>query len=108
MSYILVDNIHAKNPRLIVNSTKGNSWKLVFFFFFYLSYLGWEDPLEEGMAPPPVFWRILENPHGQRGRKEPDTTERLSTGSELGSEIGGNHHSTDYCVCGAVRVIRLR
>ena len=54
MSYILVDNIHAKNPRLIVNSTKGNSWKLL-FFFFYLSYLGWEDPLEEGMATPPVF-----------------------------------------------------
>ena len=45
--------------------------------------LGWEDPLEEGMAT----HSYLENPHGQRslvgysprGRKELDMTERLST-----------------------------
>ena len=42
--------------------------------------LGWEDPLEEGMA---THSSCLENPHGQRslvrcspwGRKESDTTE---------------------------------
>ena len=47
--------------------------------------LGWEDPLEEGMA---THSRILTvESHGQRslpgcslwGRKESDTTERLST-----------------------------
>ena len=44
--------------------------------------LGWEDPLEEGMATPLQYSR-LENPHGQRrlvryspwGCKESDTTE---------------------------------
>ena len=43
------------------------------------------DPLEEDMATPPIF--LLENPRGQRslagyspwGRKESNTTERLST-----------------------------
>ena len=43
--------------------------------------LGWEDPLEEGMAPTPVF--LPGESHGQRslagyspqGRKESDTTE---------------------------------
>ena len=47
--------------------------------------LGWEDPLEEGMA---THSSILENPHGQRslagrpqsmGWQELDMTERLST-----------------------------
>ena len=48
----------------------------------WVSSLGWEDPLEEGMAT----HSCLENPHGQRslegyspwGHKESDTTERLS------------------------------
>ena len=43
--------------------------------------LGWEDPLEEGMAPTPAF--LPGESHGQRslagctpgGRKESDTTE---------------------------------
>ena len=43
--------------------------------------LGWEDPLEEGMARNPVF--LLRESHGQRSlvgyspwdRKESDTTE---------------------------------
>ena len=49
--------------------------------------LGWEDPLEEGMATHSsiLVWRI--SIHGQRslvdyspwGRKESDMTERLST-----------------------------
>ena len=47
--------------------------------------LGWEDPLEEGMAT--LLYSCLENPHGQRslagyspwGHKELDRTERLST-----------------------------
>ena len=46
--------------------------------------LGWEDPLEKGIA---AHSSILENPYGQRslagnspwGRKESDTTEWLST-----------------------------
>ena len=52
-----------------------------------VQFLGWEDPLEEGMATQstPVF--LPENPHGRRslvgcspwGCKESDTTERLST-----------------------------
>ena len=47
----------------------------------WVQSLGWEDPLEEGMA---VF--LPENPHGQRtlvgyslwGRKESNTTEQLT------------------------------
>ena len=45
--------------------------------------LGWEDPLEEGMAPTPVF--LPGEPHGQRSlvgyspwsHKESDTTEQI-------------------------------
>ena len=52
----------------------------------WVSPLGWEDPLEEGMAYP-VQYSCLENPCGQRtlagysrwGRKKLDMTERLST-----------------------------
>ena len=47
--------------------------------------LGWEDPLEEGMATHPVF--VPGESHGQRslvghspcGNKELDTTEQLNT-----------------------------
>ena len=50
----------------------------------WVQSLGWEDPLEEGN---PLQYSCLENPHGQRnlagyspwGRKESDSTERLST-----------------------------
>ena len=47
--------------------------------------LGWEDPLEEGMATHSsiLAWRIprIEEPGGLQsmGHKESDTTERLST-----------------------------
>ena len=46
--------------------------------------LGWEDPLEEGMATHSsiLAWRIpTEEPGGLQswGRRELDTTERLST-----------------------------
>ena len=54
--------------------------------------LGWEDPLEEGVATHSsiLTWRI---PHGQRslvgyspwGGKESDTTERLAPNFPLGS-----------------------
>ena len=51
----------------------------------WVQSMGWEDPLEEGMATHSSI--CLENPHGQRslagcspwGRKELDTTEQLST-----------------------------
>ena len=49
----------------------------------WLRSLGWEDPLEEGMATSSSLpaWRIrrTEEPGGYspRGRKESDTTERL-------------------------------
>ena len=53
-------------------------------------FLGWEDPLEMGMATHPP---CLENPHGQRslagyspwGRKESDMIEPLSTHIQDGS-----------------------
>ena len=35
--------------------------------------LGWEDPLEKGEAPTPVFWPG----EFQRGHEESDTTGRL-------------------------------
>ena len=48
----------------------------------FVRSLGWEDPLEEGMAMP-LQYSCIENPHGQRslagyrlwGRKESDMTE---------------------------------
>ena len=51
----------------------------------WVQSLGWEDPLEEGMATHSSS--CLENPHAQRsltgysprGHKELDTTERPST-----------------------------
>ena len=51
----------------------------------WVQFLGWEDPLEEGMATHIVF--LPGDPHGQRslegyspwGCKELDTTEWLST-----------------------------
>ena len=40
---------------------------------------GWEDPLEEGRLPTPVFWPgEFHGLHSPRGHKESDTTERLS------------------------------
>ena len=52
----------------------------------WVQSLGWEDPLEEGMATHSQY-SCLENPHGQRslvgfspcGFKESDTTEHLGT-----------------------------
>ena len=50
--------------------------------------LGWEDPLEEGMATHSsiLVWRIpwTEDPMGYSpwGHKESDTTERLSTSTQ--------------------------
>ena len=41
--------------------------------------LGWEDPLEKGKAPTPVFWPgEFHRLYSPWGRKESDTTERLS------------------------------
>ena len=43
-------------------------------------FLGWEDPLEKGMAThsSTVAWRISWTVYNPRGRKESDKTERLS------------------------------
>ena len=44
-----------------------------------VQFLGWEDPLEKGMLPTPVFWPG--ESHGLYslwGLKESDTTEQLS------------------------------
>ena len=43
----------------------------------WVQSLGWEDPLEKGKATHSTIlaWRI---PHGPWGRKESNTTERLS------------------------------
>ena len=56
----------------------------------WVQSLGWKGPLEEGMATV-LQYSCLENPHGQRrlagyspqGRKELDTTERLSTHTQI-------------------------
>ena len=41
--------------------------------------LGWEDTLEKGGLPTPVFWPgEFHGLYSPWGRKEPDTTERLS------------------------------
>ena len=60
----------------------------------WVQSLGWEDPLEEGMAT--LQYSCLENPHGQRslaGYSPRDTAEQLSTGHLatgcIGSERGG-------------------
>ena len=53
----------------------------------WIQSLGWEDPLEEGMATHSNILAWRKNPHGLRnlvgyspwGRKELDTTERLRT-----------------------------
>ena len=53
----------------------------------WVQSLGWEDPLEEGMA---TQYSGRENPHGQRslasyspgGRKESDKTGHLSTATQ--------------------------
>ena len=50
-----------------------------------VQFMGWEDPLEKGMAT--LQYSYLENPHGQRSLEgyspwdcqESDATERLST-----------------------------
>ena len=55
----------------------------------WLQFLGWEDPLEEGMATHSVF--LPGKSHGQRslagysswGGKESDTTKRLSPAQHL-------------------------
>ena len=61
----------------------------------WIQSLGEEDPLEKEWQPTPVF--LPRESHGQRsladyspwGRKESDTTERLTlTGSRGGAELG--------------------
>ena len=45
----------------------------------WLRSLGWEDSLEEGTTTTPVFWPgEFRGLYGPWGRKESDTTERLS------------------------------
>ena len=45
----------------------------------WVQSLGWEDPLEKGRLPLPVFWpRELHGLYNPWGRKESDTTEQLS------------------------------
>ena len=75
----------------------------------WVQSLVWEDPLEEGMAThySLLAWRIpwTEEPGGGYspwGRKESDTTERLSTAQHTVFSIhlksqGG--HSTDLIIC---------
>ena len=40
--------------------------------------LGWEDPLEKGMATTPVFLPGETHGYSRRGHKELDTTEQLN------------------------------
>ena len=50
----------------------------------WLQSLGWEDPLEEGMATHSsiLAWRISKGRVAWKARKESDTTERLSTAQQ--------------------------
>ena len=42
----------------------------------WVQSLGWEDPLEKGMLPIPVFWpREFHGLYSPWGRKKSDTTE---------------------------------
>ena len=68
----------------------------------WVQFLGWEDPLEEGMAT--HKYSCLRNPHGQRslvgyspqGRKESYMTERLRTAQPpyLPGECNRRDHSS--------------
>ena len=53
----------------------------------WVQSLGWENPLEKGMAThsSALAWRIpwTENPGWLWGRKESDTTERLTLGTGI-------------------------
>ena len=45
----------------------------------WVQSLGWEDPLEKGKAPTPVFWPgEFHGLYSPWGHKESDTTERLA------------------------------
>ena len=45
----------------------------------WVQSLGWEDPLEKGKAPTPVFWPgEFHGLYSPWGHKESDTTEQLS------------------------------
>ena len=45
----------------------------------WVQSLGWEDPLEKGKIPTPVFWPgDFHELYSPWGHKESDTTERLS------------------------------
>ena len=44
----------------------------------WVQFLGWEDPLEEGRAWPPTPVFLPGEGYRPRGRKESDTTKRLS------------------------------
>ena len=57
--------------------------------------LGWEDPLEKGKATPSIVWRIpgLYSPWG---RKESDTTERLSLSPNASPGPGREHVLNKY------------
>ena len=57
--------------------------------------LGWEDPLEKGKASPSIVWRIpgLYSPWG---RKESDTTERLSLSPNASPGPGRDHVLNKY------------
>ena len=49
----------------------------------WVRFLGWEDPLEKGKVPTPVFWPgEFHGLYSPWGLKESDTTERLSLSQE--------------------------
>ena len=77
---------------LFINETKQRNWaslvqmvkNLPAMWETWVWSLSWEDPLEKGTLPTPVFWpgefhgqRSLTG-YSPRGRKESNTTERLT------------------------------
>ena len=78
----------------------------------WVQSLGWEDPLEKGWQPTPVF--LPGEFHGQKslvgyspwGDKESDMTEQLThthtlgTYSALGIKMGDDSRETSHCLSG--------
>ena len=54
----------------------------------WVRFLGWEDPLETERPPTLVFWPgEFHGLYSPQGRRESDTTERLSLSDSNGVEI---------------------
>ena len=73
----------------------------------WVQSLGWEDPLETGKLPTPVFWSgEFHRLYSPWGHKELDTTERVSL-SFSNLEIVRDREAWHAAVHGVTELIRL-